>query len=147
MKARPLGGQRGFTLIEMMIAVAVVGILAAIVYPSYTAYAKRSKIAVALGEMSAVRVRLEQYYQDHRNYGSTATACGVAMPLAPGFAVTCNWGSAGTTSQTFVVTATGVDGMAGNVYTVNQADEQKTVQFDGATVNAPCWIKKSGETC
>jgi type IV pilus assembly protein PilE len=137
---------RGFTLIELMIAVAVIGLLAAIVYPSYTAYGKRSKIAGALGEMSAVRVRLEQFYQDNRNYGSTASACGVGMPVATGFDITCNWGPGGT-SQTFLVTATGTGGMAGHVFTVNETDQQRTVQFDGATVNAACWIKKPGEAC
>lgn len=140
--------RRGFTLIELMIAVAVVGILAAVAFPAYTAHVRRSKIAAALGEMSAVRVRLEQYYQDNRNYGSTATACGVAMPTSPGFAFSCAWGPAAT-AQSFVVTATGdaSAGLPGYVYTIDETDRQVTVQFDGAAVNTPCWIQKSGETC
>jgi type IV pilus assembly protein PilE len=149
MKARQaLGGRRGFTLLELLIAVAVVGLLAAVAYPSYTAYVRRGKIAAALGELSAVRVRLEQYYQDNRNYGSTATACGVPMPSAPAFQFSCNWGPGGT-SQSFLVTATGQasGGMAGYAYTVDQADQQKTVQFDGAAVDAGCWVKKQGEAC
>ena len=146
MKAKTLGRQNGFTLIELMIAVAVIGILAAVVYPSYTAYAKRGKIAAALGELGAVRVRLEQYYQDNRNYGSTATGCGVGMPTASGFTFTCNWGP-GASSQKFLVTATGVDTMGGYVYTVNETDQQKTVRFDGAAIDAACWIKKPGERC
>ena len=148
MRADKLGTQRGFTLIELMIAVAIVGILAAVVYPSYTAYVRRGKIAAALGELSAVRVRLEQYYQDNRNYGSTATGCGVPMPASEGFQFSCNWGSTGT-SQGFLVTATGdaARGMGGYAYDVNQADQQRTVEFDGVAVNLPCWVKKSGETC
>lgn len=149
MRADKLGVQRGFTLIELMIAVAIVGILAAVVYPAYTAYVKRGKIAAALGEMSATRVRLEQYYQDNRNYG-TGNACGVAMPGSPGFTFTCGWGAGGT-SQSFVITATGdaATGMGGYVYTVNETDQQRTVQFDGATLSPPanCWLKKAGESC
>jgi type IV pilus assembly protein PilE len=139
---------RGFTLIELMIAVAIVGLLAAVAYPAYTAYVRRGKIAGALGELSTVRVRLEQYYQDNRDYGSTDSACGVAMPSATGFSFACSWG-ASSTSQTFVVTATGQAsaGMDGYVYSVNESDQQKTVQFGGATVNAACWIKKQGEAC
>jgi type IV pilus assembly protein PilE len=145
---KSLAGQRGFTLIELMIAIAVVGILAAVAYPSYTAYVRRGKIASALGGLSAVRVKLEQYYQDNRHYGSTGSACGVAMPTATGFQFSCAWG-AGATSQSFVVTATGqaAAGMNGYVYTIDDADRQVTVQFDGQAVNKPCWIQKSGQSC
>lgn len=141
-----LTAQHGFTLIELMIAVAIVGILAAIAYPSYADHVRRGKISAALGEMSATRVRLEQYYQDHRNYGSSATGCGVALPSAPGFAFSCAWGPGGT-SQSFLLTATGQEAMAGYVYTVNEADQQATPRFEGQAVNAACWIKRRGDAC
>jgi type IV pilus assembly protein PilE len=139
---------RGFTLIELMIAIAIAAILAAIAYPSYTQYVRRGKIVEALGQLATVRVQLEQYYQDHRDYGSSATGCGVAMPSAPSFTFSCNWGS-GATSQSFLLTATGLAnaGMSGYVYTVDNNNAQGTVQFGGATVNATCWLKKQGETC
>ena len=139
---------RGFTLIELMVTVAIVGLLAAVAYPSFTQYIRRGKIVDALGDLSTVRVRLEQYYQDNRNYGSTAAACGVPMPVRSTFTFTCNWGSGGT-SQSFVVTATGQAsaGMSGYVYTVNETNAQATTQFEGAAVTAACWIKKQGETC
>jgi type IV pilus assembly protein PilE len=139
---------RGFTLIELLVAVAVAGILAAIAYPSYAAYVRRGKIVEALAELATVRVRLEQYYQDNRNYGSTASACGVAMPTQPSFSFACSWG-AGATSQSFVVTATGQPGagMNGFVYTVDDANAQRTTQFDGVAVTATCWLKKPGESC
>lgn len=139
---------RGFTLLELLIAVAVVGLLATIAYPAYTGYVQRGKIAGALGELSTARVRLEQFYQDNRHYGSTASTCGVAMPAADGFTFSCDWGPGGT-AQSFLLTATGdaSAGMNGYVYTVNHTDQQVTVQFDGATVNAPCWLKKAGQSC
>ena len=98
--------ERGFTLIELMIAVAIVGLLAAIAYPSYTQYVRRGKIVEGLGELAALRVRLEQYYQDNRDYGSSASGCGVPMPSQPSFTFSCTWGL-GATSQSFVATATG----------------------------------------
>src|SRR5690242_499958 len=101
-----LGRRRGFTLIELLIAVAAIAILAAIAFPSYTAYVRRGKIAAALGELGTVRVKLEQYYQDNRNYGSTATGCAVPMPSSTGFVFSCAWGP-GATSQSFLITATG----------------------------------------
>lgn len=143
-----MGRQRGFTLIELMIAVAVVGIIAAVAYPSYTAHVRRGKIAAALAELSTTRVRLEQFYQDNRHYGSTATSCGTALPAAPAFTFSCNWGPGGT-SQSFLLTATGspTGGMGGYVYTVDESDRQRTTQFDGVAVDAPCWLKKAGESC
>lgn len=131
-----------------MIAVALIAILASIGYPSYTDYVRRSKIAAALGELSAVRVRLEQYYQDNRHYGSTATACDVPMPTAPGFVFSCAWGASGT-PQSFLLTATGQagNGLEGYVFTVDDRDQQRTPQFAGTPVAAACWIKKLGDTC
>ena len=140
--------QRGFTLIELMVAVAIVGMLAAIAYPSYAQYVRRGKMVEALAELATLRVRLEQYYQDNRHYGSSATGCGVAMPSQPSFAFSCSWGSDGT-SQSFVATATGLAsaGMDGYVYTVDHTNAQRTTRFGGATVSAGCWMKKEGETC
>ena len=104
-----------------MIAVAIVGLLAAIAYPSYTQYVRRGKIVEGLGELATLRVRLEQYYQDNRHYGSSASGCGVSMPSQPSFTFSCTWGS-GTTSQSFIATATGLAsaGMAGYVFTVDR---------------------------
>jgi type IV pilus assembly protein PilE len=139
---------RGFTLIELTVAVAVVAILAAVAYPSYAAYVRRGKVVEALAELATVRVRLEQYYQDNRNYGSTASACGVAMPTQPSFSFACSWGP-GATSQSFVVTATGLAsaGMDGFVYTVDDSNNQRTTSFEGSAVSAACWLKKRSDSC
>jgi type IV pilus assembly protein PilE len=139
---------RGFTLIELIVAIAIVGVLAAIAYPSYTAYVRRGKIVEALAELATVRVRLEQYYQDNRHYGSTASACGVSMPLQPSFSFACSWGP-GATSQSFVVTATGLASasMDGYAYTVDDSNAQRTSLFEGAAVTAACWLKKRGDSC
>lgn len=69
---------RGFTLIEVMITVAIVGILAAIAYPSYMQYiltSNRSQAAVELTEIANLQ---EQYYLDHNQYANGLTQLGYA---------------------------------------------------------------------
>lgn len=143
------GRQAGFTLIELMIAVAIIGIIAAVAYPQYTSYVQRSRLAEATGTLSLTRVRLEQFYQDNRNYGSTATACGVAVPTADFFTYSCAWG-ASNSSQSFVLTATGKSSanMAGYTFTVDNNNLQRTTAFPGATgLPANCWLRRKGDTC
>lgn len=143
------GPGAGFTLIELMITVAIVAIIAAVGYPSYASYVQRSRVAEATGTLSVTRVRLEQYYQDNRNYGSTASGCGVAMPGGDYFTYSCSWG-AGATSQSFVLTATGKAsaGMDGYAFTVDQDNTQQTTAFVGASnLPANCWLARPGDTC
>jgi type IV pilus assembly protein PilE len=140
---------RGFTLIELMITVAVVAILTAIAFPSYTAYIQRGRISEAVSALSTTRVRLEQFYQDNRNYGSTASLCGVTMPTTEHFTVTCNWGAGGT-DQTYLLAATGnaASNMSEYAYTVNQSNVQSTTAFPGAaSLPVTCWLQRKGQTC
>ena len=66
-----MGKQRGFTLIELMVVVVVIGILAAIGYPSYTDYIRRGKIAEATATLGDWRTKMETYYLDNRDRKST----------------------------------------------------------------------------
>ena len=74
------GTQRGFTLIELMIVVTVLGILAMIAYPSYSDYIKRGKIAEAASQLGQWRTKMEQYFLDNRTYLDSAGNCGVPAP-------------------------------------------------------------------
>lgn len=102
--------QSGFTLIEIMVTVAILAIVASIALPSYTDYVRRSQLTEATTNLSDMRVRLEQFYQDNRTYLSTtlvgrAGDCGVLKPTggaARYFTYTCATSAAG---QQFVITA------------------------------------------
>ena len=71
------GLARGFTLIEMMIAVALVAILAAIAMPNYNNYVRRGQLSEAFTALSDMRVKMEQHYQDNKFYGAAvnSTTC------------------------------------------------------------------------
>ncbi|HEX2951751.1 MAG TPA: type IV pilin protein, partial [Armatimonadota bacterium] len=139
---------RGFTLIEVMIVVAIIGILAAIVVPNYTAYVQRGRITEATSNLGQQKIVMERYYQDHRDYGSTLSVCGPTLPANGYFTYDCKWGS-DSTNQTFLLTATGnsAKGMSGFVFTIDESNNKKTTNFQGDGVTRNCWISKKNETC
>lgn len=71
---KPCNHQLGFTLIELMITVAVIGILAAVAYPSYMQYIVRANRSAAQSFMFAVNNKQEQYMLDARSYAGGSTA-------------------------------------------------------------------------
>ena len=136
---------RGFTLIEIMIVVAMVGILAAIAIPQYGDYVTRSALIEAHAGLADFRVKMEQFYQDNRTYlGGGLNGCGAAAPAtAKHFDFAC----AGA-AQTYVVTATGKDRTAGFVLTLNEQNIRRTTAtksgWEPGTLPADCWVSKKG---
>ncbi|GIU09890.1 type IV minor pilin protein PilE [Shewanella sp. c952] len=70
---------KGFTLIELMIVVAVIGILSAIAYPSYIDYVAKGVRAEALTVLTDAANRQEQFYLDNRSYSSNMASLGYAI--------------------------------------------------------------------
>jgi type IV pilus assembly protein PilE len=142
----------GFTLIEVMIVVVIIGILAAIAIPNYNDYITRSKVTEAVASLSDARVRMEQYFQDNRYYntdGSATAACGASVTVAstPNFDFAC---VAAANGQAYTWTATGKSSMTGFSYTINQANARGTTIAAGAAwpaVVATCWVTNKSGAC
>lgn len=81
---------KGFTLIEVMITVAIVGILAAIAYPSYAEYLRKSRRAEAQSVLMNIGTRQQQMLLDTRSYGATVAALNISVPaqVATNYTVT-----------------------------------------------------------
>ncbi len=138
--------QRGFTLIELMITVAIVAILAAVALPAYSRYVLRARVTDGLAGLSDMRLKMEQYFQDNRTYVG-ACAAGTVAPV-PATTVNFSYGCSGLSASAYLVTATGVNAMAGFRYTIDQANARATTGVPGGwTANATCWVTKQGGEC
>lgn len=136
--------QKGFTLIELMIVVAIIGILVSIVVPSYTEYVMRGKAAEATSTLADLKSRMEQCFQDNKDYShaSCAALC-VTPPGSEFFSYSCTPASTVTT-YTLAAAAVAGKGVDGFSFTVDQ-DNAKTSNFAGNTGN--CWLTKKVGAC
>ncbi len=130
---------RGFTLIELMIVVAIIGFLTLVAFPSYQEYAQRGKIAEATGGLAEIRMKIEQYYADNRTY------VGFTCPT-PSQAIYFTYSCGTPTAAAYTLTATGnaSKGMSDFSYTVNQANSRTSTTPWGS---AGCWITKKDGSC
>ena len=140
---------RGFTLIEIMIVIAIVGILTAIALPAYTDYVQRGKISEAAGGLSGMTVKMEQYFQDNRTYVGACTAGTVAQLPADTASFTFSCPAGNLTARTYVVQATGRAGMTGFQYRIDQAGNRTTsaLPTGWSGLNSTCWVQKKDGSC
>lgn len=129
---------RGFTLIELVIVMAIIGILAAIAVPGYSQYVVRGRLTEATGTLSAYRLRMEQAYQDNGNYG--AAACSLPMTATTSFAYTCALTNGG---QGFTARATGQGTVSGYSFSIDEQGVRQTLAFPGVGT-ANCWMIRAG---
>lgn len=143
---------KGFTLIELMIGVAIITILSAIAIPQYRDYVTRSRLADASAGLTTMRAQMERYYQDNRTYANSGTfvsPCNnttVAARTFGNFVIGCT----GTLDNSqFTLEAVGGGASSGFTFTINQQDVRATTAIP-STWGSTCaskWIMKKAEQC
>jgi type IV pilus assembly protein PilE len=124
---------QGFTLIELMITVAIIGILAAVAYPSYLDQVRKARRAEAQAVLMNIAARQQQMLLDTRSYADTTSALNVTVPATVqktyGVTITVGTGAA----PTFTATAAPSGSQA--------ADQCGTMSINQAGTKSPssCW--------
>lgn len=134
----------GFTLIEVMIVVAIVAILATIALPQYTDHVRRGRIAEGVGVLADKRVQMERWYQDNRTFVGSP-ACANDVVSSPIFTFSCS----AVAADTYTLQAAGTGSMAGFTFTVDQANARSSTVtgVTGWAGNATCWVTRRGGVC
>lgn len=134
--------QRGFTLMEVLVTVVIVGILSAVAIPAYSAYVTRSRTTEAFTALGAAQANAEQFWSNTRSYSGYDGAS--AFPAAtPNFTYTLS----NATASTYTITATGRARMAGFVYTIDHNGNRATTATAGWGTSTTCWVDRKGGQC
>ena len=134
--------QQGFTLIELMIVIAIVGILAAIALPAYQDYTVRAKVSEAMVTMAEAKTTIAEYYSANNYLPADAGTAGINTNPDTDIVASLTYSStasAGLPTLTAAVQAIVIPNSGGTLY---------TVQLSGLTAsgNRIIWVCKPGTT-
>jgi len=93
--------QQGFTLIELMIVVAIVGILAAIALPAYQDYTRRAKVTEGISLASGAKTAVTEYFSSTSTWPTTNASAGLASGISTDVVSSVSVGASGVITVTF----------------------------------------------
>jgi type IV pilus assembly protein PilE len=135
---------RGFTLIELMMVVAIIGILASIAIPQYRDYVIRAKLTDAFTGLGAVSTAAEDYWGNMHTYVGMD---GAGQNRIPAATANFRFALSSSSDSAFVVTATGLGALTGFTYTIDQNGSRSSAGPAGWGSNNSCWLDRRGGAC
>jgi type IV pilus assembly protein PilE len=130
--------ETGFTLIEVLIAIVIVGILSAVAIPSYSNYVVRGRLTEAFTALSAMQPKAEEFWSNNRTYAN--------LPLPTD---TDNFKyTAALAVDSYTITATGSGKTADFKFTIDQNGNRATPGAPaGWITSTSCWVDRKGGQC
>lgn len=133
----------GYTLMEVMITVAIVGILSAVAIPAYTDYVTRGRLAEAFTALGGAQASAEQYWANNRTYVDFDKAS-----TFPAATTNFTYALSGASASAYTITASGQGKAAGFVYTLDQTGAKATTGSPtGWGTSTTCWVDRKGGAC
>jgi type IV pilus assembly protein PilE len=134
--------QQGFSLIEVMVAIAIIGILSAVALPAYSDYVIRARLTEAFTSLGGAQPAAEQFWANTRTYAGFNAASNF-----PASTDNFDYALSSATASAYVITATGKGKTAGYSYTVDQNGARATTATPSWGVSSNCWVDRKGGLC
>lgn len=133
---------KGFTLIEILTALVIIAILAAVAMPAYSSYMRKARIHEAFASLLAFHSQEDLFWTNNHSYGQTNCGVGALPTGSTYFSYVCNLNNSG---QGYLVTAKGQGKLLNYNYTIDQAGQRVTIDFPGVSgLPASCWLDAPG---
>jgi type IV pilus assembly protein PilE len=132
--------QKGFTLVELMVTVAIIGVLSAVAIPMYGSYVLRTRLNDAFTSLASVQPAAEQFWSNNHTF----VGFDRMPPDTPNFTYTLS----NATASTYTVTAAGRGATNGFGYSIDQAGARVTTAVPtGWTSSTTCWVDRKEGKC